>query len=453
LLQNDATPRRTPSIQDAPISPPAEAERFEDLGLITPLLRAIQAMGHTIPTPIQRRAIPPALAGSDVLGIAQTGTGKTAAFVLPILQRLSRASANGAPRAPRVRALILSPTRELATQTSRAFDAYGAQLGIRNIVVFGGVGAQPQISALRRGIDVVVATPGRLVDLMGQGAVNFDGLEVLVLDEADRMLDEGFLPAIRRIANVLPRQRQTLFFSATMPADIQQIADRMLVKPVKVEVAKIGQTADRIDESVYHVEMHDKRALLGHLLRNSDVTRAIVFTRTKHGADRVVKQLAASDVEAAAIHGNKSQNARERALARFRDGDLRVLVATDLASRGIDVDAISHVINYEMPMDAEGYVHRIGRTARAGARGEAISFCSGEERSRLASIERLIRHRIPVVQTPAHMAPVPSVAHIAHDSHGAHGGHGAAAHLPEPARVSHGGGPRRAPAPQRRRAW
>jgi ATP-dependent RNA helicase RhlE len=400
----NATPHSVPAHPNAisNAAPHEGAPRFEDLGLIDPLLRAVRAEGYERPTPIQARAIPPALSGTDVLGIAQTGTGKTAAFVLPILQRLSKASAT--PRG-RVRCLVLSPTRELATQIARAFDTYGAHLALRTTVVFGGVGVQPQIAALRRGVDVVVATPGRLVDLMSQGAISYDALEVLVLDEADRMLDEGFLPAIRRIAAVLPRNRQTLFFSATMPAEIQPLADRMLVRPVRVEVAKVGTTADRVDQSVYFVEMHDKRALLGHVLRDAEVTRAVVFTRTKHGADRVVKQLAQSAVEAAAIHGNKSQNARERALERFRAGELRVLVATDLASRGIDVEGVSHVINYELPMDPEGYVHRIGRTARAGASGRAISFCASEERPRLTSIERLIRHRIPVVDAHPYAKP------------------------------------------------
>jgi ATP-dependent RNA helicase RhlE len=397
-----------PTSQSALISSPipsaqaSELPGFAELGLEPRLLRAIAALGHQHPTPIQTRAIPVALSGADVLGIAQTGTGKTGAFALPILQRLG--ATRGERRSGAPRCLVLSPARELATQIARAFDDYGAFVGLRTAVIFGGVGMQPQIAALRAGIDVLVATPGRLVDLMSQRQVSFAALSVLVLDEADRMLDEGFLPAIRRIADTLPRARQTLFFSATMPPDIQHIADRMLVRPTRVEIAKVGTTADRVEQSVYFVEQTHKRALLRRVLDRPHVTRAVVFTRTKHGADRVVKQLAAASVEAAAIHGDKSQNQRERALSRFRDGSLRVLVATDLASRGIDVAGVSHVINYELPMDPEGYVHRVGRTARAGADGEAISFCSAEERPRLTSIERLIRRRIPVVEAPRDLA-------------------------------------------------
>ncbi len=396
LSHNESNASTTPSLPSLPFAP--DATSFAELGLEPRLLRAVAALGHEHPTPIQVRAIPVALRGGDVLGIAQTGTGKTAAFALPILQRLGATRTQARAGAPRC--LVLSPTRELATQIRRAFDAYGNHLGLRTAVVYGGVGIQPQIAALRAGVDVLVATPGRLVDLMAQREVSFGALSVLVLDEADRMLDEGFLPAIRRVAAALPRERQTLFFSATMPADIQAIADRMLVRPTRVEVAKVGTTVDRVEQSVYFVEQEHKRALLCRVLDRPHVTRAVVFTRTKHGADRVVKQLASASVEAAAIHGNKSQNARERALARFRDGSLRVLVATDLAARGIDVTGVSHVINYELPMDPEGYVHRVGRTARAGADGEAISFCSGEERARLASIERLIRMRIAVAESP-----------------------------------------------------
>jgi ATP-dependent RNA helicase RhlE len=361
-------------------------------------VRAVRAEGYPAPTPIQERAIPHVLAGKDVLGCAQTGTGKTAAFALPILQRLAalhpaRAEHHGARP---IRVLVLSPTRELASQIGDSFGAYGRHVGFRHAVVFGGVGQDAQTRALRRGIDILVATPGRLLDLMGQGFVRFEGLEVLVLDEADRMLDMGFIHDVRRVIAALPRKRQTLLFSATMPRDIEDLARSILSAPVRVEVTPQATTVDSVDQSVYFVETQKKRALLEELLRDPRVTRALVFTRTKHGANRLARLLERASLRAEVIHGNKSQNARERALEGFKTGQTRVLVATDIAARGIDVEGISHVINYDLPNVPESYVHRIGRTARAGASGIAISLCDGEERAYLHDIEKLIRRQIRV---------------------------------------------------------
>ncbi|MCB9701232.1 MAG: DEAD/DEAH box helicase [Myxococcales bacterium] len=407
-MSNSNSASASASTAGAPPSAPASAAPdFASLGVAPTLIRALDEVGHRRPTPIQAAAIPGALAGRDVLGLAQTGTGKTAAFALPILQRLlgtdRGADAAAAPRgrgpAGRrpIRALVLSPTRELASQIGDTFARYGRHSGLRQLVIFGGVGFAPQVSALRQGVDVLVATPGRLVDLLEQGHVELGAVEVLVLDEADRMLDAGFLPGVRRILRRLPGRRQTLFFSATMPDELVPLTGEVLDDPLRVAVAPVASTPDKVDQSVYLVSQADKRRLLEHVLQDSEVSRAIVFTRTKHGADRVARQLAAVDVAAAAIHGNKSQNARERALASFRAGGLRILVATDVAARGIDIGGVSHVLNYDMPMDPEGYVHRIGRTARAGATGVAISFCSIEERPRLASVEKLIKRRLPVV--------------------------------------------------------
>jgi ATP-dependent RNA helicase RhlE len=369
------------------------------LKLIEPLLRAVRSEGYTQPTPIQIQAIPHVLAGRDLLGCAQTGTGKTAAFALPILQRLAAATRHQHHRRPHIRVLVLSPTRELASQIGESFDIYGRHTGLRQTTIFGGVGQNPQVQALYRGVDILVATPGRLLDLITQGLVRLNLLEVFVLDEADRMLDMGFIHDVRRIIALLPRQRQTLFFSATMPPDIQELADTILTNPVRVEVTPQATTVEAIEQSVYFVEKNDKPALLQHLLRDSAVTRALVFTRTKHGADRVVKQLRRTpSVGAEAIHGNKSQSARERALAGFKNGDIRVLVATDIAARGIDVESISHVINYDLPNIPETYIHRIGRTGRAGASGIAFSFCDTEERAYLIDIERLTQQHVPVVK-------------------------------------------------------
>jgi ATP-dependent RNA helicase RhlE len=402
---NSLEPARTDTAAPVPTTPvhttPVHRDSFAALGVAPALLRALDEVGHTVPTPIQVSAIPAAIAGRDLLGCAQTGTGKTAAFALPILQRLQLppAAAKPGPAAPRrIRALILSPTRELAAQIGDTFARYGKFTGLRHTVIYGGVGFGAQISALRRGVDVLVATPGRLADLINQREVNLDRVEVLVLDEADRMLDQGFLPEVRRLLRLIPRERQTLFFSATMPRELEPLADEILKKdPVRVAVAPVASTPDRVDQSVYLVAQEDKRGLLEHLMADASVTRAIVFTRTKHGADRVVKQLTAANLSAAAIHGNKSQNARERALGAFRGGKLRILVATDVAARGIDIGGVTHVLNYDMPVDAESYVHRIGRTARAGAGGAAISFCSPDERGRLTSVERLIKRRVAIV--------------------------------------------------------
>ncbi|WP_433936762.1 DEAD/DEAH box helicase [Sorangium cellulosum] len=372
--------------------------QFADLKLIEPLLRAIEAEGYTAPTPIQEQAIPPILEGNDVLGCAQTGTGKTAAFALPILQRLAQGGVSAGPRALRV--LVLTPTRELAAQIGESFVTYGKNLGLRTAVVFGGVGQRPQMEALRRGVDVLVATPGRLLDLCSQGVSPFGRLDTLVLDEADRMLDMGFIHDIRRVLAMLPERRQTLLFSATMPPDIQKLANSILRRPVRVEVAPVATTAEKIDQRVVFVERSDKRAMLEQVLKDPALRRAIVFTRTKHGANRVVQQLGRARIEAVAIHGNKSQGARERALASFKQGTTSVLVATDIAARGIDIDDISHVINYDLPNIPESYVHRIGRTARAGASGVALSFCDSEERPFLADIERLIQKRLPILEIP-----------------------------------------------------
>jgi ATP-dependent RNA helicase RhlE len=377
-----------------PVSAPLAS--FDSLGLIDPLRRAVSGAGYETPTPIQSKAIPHLLAGRDVLGCAQTGTGKTAAFALPILDRLARTKRAAEKRGPR--ALVLAPTRELALQIAESFQTYGRHLSISTAVVFGGVGQGPQVEAFRRNTDVIVATPGRLIDLMGQGYAKFDALETLVLDEADRMLDMGFIDPIRRIIAVLPRKRQTLMFSATMPTEILKLATSILVDPVQLSVAPVASTADGITQWVMHVERSQKRALLSEVLRDPAMTRVLVFTRTKHGANRVAEQLDRSGVTAAAIHGNKSQAARQRALGAFKQGQVRVLVATDIAARGVDVDGITHVINFELPNEPESYVHRIGRTARAGASGVALSFCDAEERGSLRAIERLTRTPVRVVE-------------------------------------------------------
>jgi len=375
---------------------------FSDLGLASSLLEAVAAEGYATPTPIQAQAIPAVLAGRDLCGIAQTGTGKTAAFALPILQRLSAAARRPAPRT--CRALVLSPTRELASQIADSFRAYGAGTPLSTAVVFGGVSIGRQREQLARGIDVLVATPGRLLDLIDSKSLSLSSVQILVLDEADRMLDLGFIHALKRIVKLLPRPRQTLLFSATMPPAIAAMAEDYLDNPVKVVVAPAATTAERIDQGVVFVPGDRKRDLLTALLRDPALTRVLVFTRTKHGADRVVRHLSATGVDAAAIHGNKSQPQRERALAAFRDGQTRVLIATDIAARGIDVDGVSHVINFELPNVPEDYVHRIGRTARAGADGIAIAFCSDEERPYLRDIEKLTRSPVRRIPTPAAFA-------------------------------------------------
>jgi ATP-dependent RNA helicase RhlE len=370
---------------------------FASLSLVEPLLRALREEGYTTATPIQEKAIPPAMSGRDLLGVAQTGTGKTAAFALPILQRLAGKPAPQGVRRP-IRCLVLTPTRELATQVADSFKAYGRHLKLTITVIFGGVGQRPQEDALRRGVDIVVACPGRLLDLRQQGFVKLDQVECFVLDEADRMLDMGFIQPIRQIVADIPRQRQTLFFSATMPREIRALADSLLQDPIEVAVAPVSSTADTVDQSLFFVAKNDKQRLLEHLLKTTPaISRALVFSRTKHGADRVVRNLEQAGVRAEAIHGNKSQNARTRALENFRKGTSRILVASDIAARGLDIDEISHVINYDLPNEPETYVHRIGRTGRAGASGAAISFCDGEERAFLRDIERIIRKPVPVV--------------------------------------------------------
>jgi ATP-dependent RNA helicase RhlE len=369
---------------------------FAALGLSAPLLKAVASEGYVTPTPVQERAIPHVLQGRDLLGCAQTGTGKTAAFVLPILQRLAATPKNG-----RIRALVLAPTRELAAQISERTWAYGKNLGLTNAVIYGGVGQRNQEDALRKKPDILIATPGRLLDLMEQGYVKLDGVEVFVLDEADRMLDMGFIHDVRRIVRDVPTKRQTLFFSATMPPAIAELSTRILIDPVRIEVVPQATTAEKIEQTVHHVTKRDKRALLEHVLRAEGVDRALVFTRTKHGANRLVEQLDRANIRAAAIHGNKSQGARERALDGFKNGEIPVLIATDIAARGIDVDGITHVINYDLPNVPEQYVHRIGRTARAGAGGRAIAFCDEDERGLLKDIEKVIRQRIPIAESVA----------------------------------------------------
>jgi ATP-dependent RNA helicase RhlE len=369
---------------------------FSDLNLSQPILKALAAEGYETPTPIQARAIPELLAGKDLLGIAQTGTGKTAAFALPILQKLSEKPDRVARG--HVRALILSPTRELASQIAESFRTYGRNLKVSRAVVFGGVSLGKQIEILRGGIDVLVATPGRLVDLIERKAVSLSKVEIFVLDEVDQMLDLGFIHAIRKITGMLPKDRQNLFFSATMPKEIAGLAASLLTDPVRVEVAPVATTVEKVNQSVIHVDPGMKPKLLAELLKDNNMTRTLVFTRTKHGADKVMKHLSTSGFTASAIHGNKSQANREKALAGFKQGKILVLVATDIAARGIDVDAVSHVINYDLPHVPESYVHRIGRTARAGADGSAIAFCTPEDRGLLRDIERTIRTSVPVVE-------------------------------------------------------
>ena len=383
---------------------------FSAFGLSATLLKALAATGYDTPTPIQTQAIPLALEGRDVVGLAQTGTGKTAAFALPILHRLA---ANKRPAPPKgCRALVLAPTRELASQITEAFRTYGKFDGISATVIFGGVPMGRQREVMARGVDILVATPGRLLDLVGQRAIRLDSVEFLVLDEADHMLDIGFIHALKEIAKLVPKQRQTLFFSATMPPAIADLAARFLTDPVQVAVTPAASTAERVEQRVIHVDQGQKPQLLTSVLAEENVTRAVVFTRTKHGADRVVRRLLATGFAAEAIHGNKSQGQRERALAAFKSGKAKVLVATEIAARGIDIDDVSHVINFDLPNVPEQYVHRIGRTARAGASGLAISFCAPDERAYLRDIERLTRQPVPVMEhamalpTPARDAPV-----------------------------------------------
>ncbi|MCC6981841.1 MAG: DEAD/DEAH box helicase [Bauldia sp.] len=381
---------------------------FNDLGLNGPILRALEDERHTIPTPIQAQAIPHVMAGRDILGIAQTGTGKTAAFALPILHRLSNTKRGANPRS--VRVLVLSPTRELSTQILERFQAYGRHFQFRSALVIGGTPIGKQIRAMAQGNDVVIATPGRLLDLVEQRALSLSEVEVLVLDEVDQMLDLGFIHAIRAIAAKLPKVRQNLFFSATMPPEIQKLAEQLLTDPVRVAVTPVAKTADRISQQVMHVEGGGKAAALAGILRDPAVERTLVFTRTKHGADKVVRSLNQARIAAEAIHGNKSQPQRDRTMNAFRAGKIRVLVATDIAARGIDVENISHVIQYDLPHVPESYVHRIGRTARAGAGGQAIVLVSREERPLLRAVEKLIRQSIPVIGAPPASADAFAVA-------------------------------------------
>ena len=377
---------------------------FESLGLSAPLLRALAGEGYTVPTPIQAKAIPHVLAGRDLFGCAQTGTGKTAAFALPLIERMLADRRPAAPR--RCRTLVLAPTRELASQIYDSFRAYGRHAGLKAAVIFGGVSQRPQSAALTKGVDVVIATPGRLLDLVGQRLVELRGVEFLVLDEADRMLDMGFIHDMKRIVAMLPRDRQTLLFSATLPAEVRELASSMLVDPLEVKTTPQATPAETVSQSVLFVAKGDKRAALVKLLREEATGRVIVFTRTKHGADKLHRDLDKAGITAAAIHGNKSQNQRERALAAFKSPRPPVLIATDIAARGIDVDEVSHVVNYELPHEPETYVHRIGRTGRAGLSGVAISLCDNEERSRLVAIERLLRRSIPQRNAPP-SGPIP----------------------------------------------
>ena len=369
---------------------------FEQLNLIQPILEAIKTKGYTQTTPIQEQAIPVVLEGRDLLGCAQTGTGKTAAFAIPILQILYNNRQAG-DNQPGIKALILTPTRELAIQIDESFGAYGAKTGLQHLVVFGGVSQVPQVQALRRGVDILIATPGRLLDLMNQHVISLRDISILVLDEADRMLDMGFVQDVKRVIAKLPQNRQTLFFSATMPPEIEQLANTILHEPVRVEVTPVSSTAEKVEQAVYHVGKENKRALLVHILKDKNIKNALVFARTKHGADKIARYVTQSGIRAEAIHGDKVQNARQRALNRFKSGELRVLVATDIAARGIDVSELSHVINFELPNVPETYVHRIGRTGRASASGIALSFCDVDERPFLRDIHKLTKQTIPVV--------------------------------------------------------
>ncbi|WP_420149978.1 DEAD/DEAH box helicase [Spirosoma sp.] len=371
--------------------------QFSDLTLIDPILKALAEEGYSTPTPIQQQAIPVLLNRRDLLGCAQTGTGKTAAFAIPILQLLHEERSKNPKTPRRIKTLVLTPTRELAIQIDESFAAYGRHLNLRHAVIFGGVSQYSQVNALKAGLDVLIATPGRLLDLMNQGFVTLRDVQFFVLDEADRMLDMGFIHDVKRVIAKLPERRQSLFFSATMPPDVAKLADSILHNPAKVEVTPVSSTADTIQQAMYFVSKEDKRKLLVHILNDAKIRSALVFARTKHGADKVAKDLLKSGIKAEAIHGNKSQNARQRALSNFKSRETRVLVATDIAARGIDVDELTHVINYELPNIPETYVHRIGRTGRAGNDGIALSFCDAEETAYLKDIHKLIGKNVPVV--------------------------------------------------------
>ena len=369
--------------------------KFNELNLLEPILNALTKQGYTEPTPIQQQAIPYVLEGRDGMGCAQTGTGKTAAFAIPIIQRIH--ASKQADNSNKIRALIVTPTRELAIQIEESFKNYGSELKLRYTVIFGGVNQSQQVNRLKNGVDVLIATPGRLLDLQQQGFIKLGNLEIFVLDEADRMLDMGFIHDVKKIIKMIPAKRQTLFFSATMPKEITSLANSILTDPVKVEVNPVSSTAEMIEQALYYVDTPAKKDLLVHVLKETTAPSVLVFSRTKHGADKIVKLLAKNKVTAEAIHGNKSQNARQRALSNFKDKTSRVLVATDIAARGIDIDELSFVINYDIPNIPETYVHRIGRTGRAGASGIAVSFCDKEERKYIRDIQKLISLEIPVV--------------------------------------------------------
>lgn len=377
--------------------------------MIAPILQALQSQGYTHPTPIQQQAIPVALEGRDLLGCAQTGTGKTAAFAIPVLQNLYEQKMAGQMR-PGIKALVLTPTRELAIQISDSFHDYGKNTGITHTVVFGGVSQHQQVKALRQGVDVLIATPGRLLDLASQRMLTLGGIEMFILDEADRMLDMGFINDVRKVIAKLPEKKQTLFFSATMPPEIQRLSQMLLHQPVKVEVTPVSSTAEKIEQCVYFVEKQNKVPLLLHLLKDDSIEHVLIFTQTKHGADKLVKHLVKDNIRAQAIHGNKSQNARQLALDNFKKKKIRVLVATDIAARGIDIDRLSHVINYDIPNIPETYVHRIGRTGRAGEEGKAIAFCSLEEKMFLRDIQKLTSQEIPMINDHPYQMENPGLA-------------------------------------------
>lgn len=370
---------------------------FNDLELIEPIQKAVQKTGYTTPTPIQERSIPAILQGRDILGCAQTGTGKTAAFSIPTIQLLSLASNTNGRKVP-IKSLILTPTRELAIQIGESLGDYGRFTTLKHLVIFGGVSQHSQVQALRNGVDILVATPGRLLDLMDQGFISLSQIEIFTLDEADRMLDMGFVHDVKKVIKKIPKKRQTLFFSATMPDAIMDLANSILTNPLRVEVTPVSSTAELIQQELYFIDKTNKKNLLNDLLAESDADRVLVFTRTKHGANKVVKDLIKSGVKSEAIHGNKTQNARQKALKNFKDKTTRVLVATDIAARGIDIDELALVINYEIPNIAETYVHRIGRTGRAGASGKAISFSDYEEKAYIRDIQKLIEQKIPIIE-------------------------------------------------------
>ncbi|MCI0357384.1 MAG: DEAD/DEAH box helicase [Planctomycetaceae bacterium] len=420
---------------------------FAELELSENLLRAVREEGYEIATPIQREAIPPILAGRDLLGCAQTGTGKTAAFALPTLQRLLIGGQPARERGRPIRTLVLAPTRELAAQIGESFRGYGRFTGLKHTVIFGGVGQMPQVRAIQHGVDVLVATPGRLLDLMNQGFVRLDRVEILILDEADQMLDMGFIHDLRRIVARVPRQRQTLLFSATMPDEIRRLADQWLADPVEVRVAPQATPAERVAQSVIFVEKQAKPQLLARYLKDESVTRTLVFTRTKHGADKLVRALTQHGFRAAAIHGNKSQSVRQQVLAQFKSQHPPVLVATDIAARGLDIDGVSHVVNYDLPLTPEIYVHRIGRTGRAGADGIAITLCAGDERGMLREIERLTRQRLPIA---GGSRPRLRAGQAAHELDVAHGAGGQATALAGPCPTRSVGLPKSRPAPSGR---